>query len=220
MALAGFIWAVVLLVSYAHPERQAFKRNAILAFVFEGIAAIVAGVFHQEYAVETGTSSQACWRASMAILTLAGLFRMLSALDILQLQPRAARVARILTMVLYGGIAILLLAIKLPFLVGGFFGGVLPVLVFQTVLTVRRCQGGGGELNRAWGVFTLGFVLFLAGVGSQVTGAGPCGTKCPVDCPWDAPNFNHNAVFHVFQLFFVVLSGVAVRALLSIEPKG
>mmetsp|Transcript_16984 Transcript_16984/g.32235 ORF Transcript_16984/g.32235 Transcript_16984/m.32235 type:complete len:316 (-) Transcript_16984:29-976(-) len=64
----------------------------------------------------------------------------------------------------------------------------------------------------ALGMKTCGFVCYLMGGVAQIILAPVCGydayPDCFVDCPLPAPNFNHNALFHVFAIFYFLLYGM------------
>lgn len=74
-----------------------------------------------------------------------------------------------------------------------------------------------GKRKHAALLFIAGFILGMTGVAIQVVFAGACQTPCPTakKCPFSGPNFNNNAVFHLFQMINILLQTIAFTRLLT-----
>ena len=56
----------------------------------------------------------------------------------------------------------------------------------------------------------VGTMLILAAVGLQFSLGATCGVPCPKDCVLPAPDFNHNAAFHLIMALSVILVTVEI----------
>lgn len=123
-------------------------------------------------------------------------------------------VAYLVIIFIYILLAAILSSMKiLSFSVYGVIGSALPFLLMVIVTGVYEIINGIGCTAARSCYFLLllsSFVIAVGGFGFQMMVADKCGVTCPVDCPsWiPVPNFNHNAVFHMFLVVSNILSGI------------
>ena len=110
-------------------------------------------------------------------------------------------------------LAIILNSMKiLDFAIYSILGVILPFVILIIVVGVYEVMGSKIRSFRrcCYSLLPCSCLLIgLIGFWIQVTYGRTCGVPCPSECPsWiPIPNFNHNAIFHIFGAGYNIVFG-------------
>eukprot|EP00730_Choanoeca_flexa_P008059 TRINITY_DN12434_c0_g1_i1.p1 TRINITY_DN12434_c0_g1~~TRINITY_DN12434_c0_g1_i1.p1 ORF type:complete len:279 (+),score=42.51 TRINITY_DN12434_c0_g1_i1:86-922(+) len=213
MAVANFI---VIVQTYRLPlsnltsKQQWAKRFAMAGNFFEAVSSLLAGYFHYEYIQTNHPAGLKFWRVVMLMLIASGVCRSLATSAIV-VSDLLSNVIRKLTLVGYIVLAFKVVQEDLPFLVVGISAGVVPQLLQTLLILVTRYNpqftDANMHISRAQKNGFWGQTAIFTGAAVYAYGLQHCANMCPTTCPFLPllPNFNHNAVFHVFQTIAIVM---------------
>jgi hypothetical protein len=225
MALANWIVMFQLYrtaLPHITSKQNMAKYLSIIAYCFEGMAAMMAGWFHYEHVHTKHPDGEQFWRYTMLALVASGACRGL-AMSALVDSPLVANVFRKATLVGYMLLTVNVIQTKVPFLVIGISTGALPPFLLTCMVLLTRYNDkfelANATLISSQRAGVVGLLALGAGTAVFVHGLEHCATPCPENCAFAPPNFNHNAVFHSLQVVAILALGASMRLLLISEDQ-